>query len=679
MAEAMPCYTTAPIQDSSDTTWKFDSGSGSGSQFGTLSHPYNAEGQSLTVRWWPRSIRLQMLAGLVLVEALSIVLFAALLTREQTRNVYVRAEHRLAHQATSLALQAKEALQQGRPEWVSYSVKMMGEAPSVALAKMTDLAGKVLYASQGQPGQVQLDPAERAQIARIRNGEPRVFHFDGDRWEGVAPILAGSDLRGYAWVETDRAWDHEQLDSIRHATVIFGAIWIAASALLVLLLAHSITRPLDVLLRGTRSLMSSPEGASAQFPLPVPAHNEIGDLIEAFNRTVSSLEEQRSGLNDTLSLLDSMLAYAPIGLAFLDRDCRFVRVNQVFAGMTDVSLARLLQRTLAEVLPQPVAQQLESAVLRVFAKKEAVRDLELTGPQASSQRPWTWLASAYPVRTAPDEVRWAGVIVLDSSERKRSEETLRKTEKLAAAGRLAASIAHEINNPLEAITNLLFLMRNFCSLQEPALGYVAMAEHEARRISEITQQTLRFYRQSTHPARANMGELVDSVLALYHGKLNTLGIQVERDFDAAMDLFCFAGEVRQVVANLVANSIDAMSDGGRLMVRARRSHNWKNSAQAGVRFAIADTGCGMDAAVYSRIFEPFFTTKEVIGTGLGLWVSHEIILKSHGLVRVRSRIAGDGRSSGTVFEIFLPDDPKLFAPEARFIEDTAKVQAENPT
>ena len=609
-----------------------------------------------------------MLAGLVLVEALSIVLFAALLTREQTHNVYVRAEHRLTHQATSLALQAKEALQQGRPEWLGYSVKMMGDAPSVAIAKMTDPTGNVLYASQGEPGKVQLDPAERAQISRMSNGEPRVFRFADDRWEGVAPISAGEKLRGYAWVETDRAWDHEQLDSIRRSTAIFGCIWMAASALLVLLLAHSITRPLDVLLRGTRSLMSSPDDGSAQFPLPVPAHNEIGDLIEAFNRTVSSLEEKRAGLNETLSLLDSMLAYAPIGLAFFDRSHRFVRVNQVFASMTGVPLAGHLGRTLTEVLPQPVAQQLEEAVARVFAEKQELRDMELTGPQAASQRPWTWLASAYPVRTGPDEVRWAGVIVQDSSERKRSEETLRKTEKLAATGRLAASIAHEINNPLEAITNLLFLMRNFCALEEPALGYVAMAEHEARRISEVTQQTLRFYRQSTLPSRANMGELIDSVLALYHGKVNALGIQVERDYDAAMDLFCFAGEVRQVVANLVANAIDAMPEGGRLLVRARRSRNWRKTSQAGMRIAIADTGCGMDAAVHARIFEPFFTTKEVIGTGLGLWVSHEIIVKSHGLVRVRSRTASGGKKSGTVFEIFLPDDPSLFATEGKSLE-----------
>jgi signal transduction histidine kinase len=380
---------------------------------------------------------------------------------------------------------------------------------------------------------------------------------------------------------------------------------------------------------------------------------------------VASLEEQRSGLNDTLSLLDSMLANAPIGLAFFDRRSRFVRVNEVFAGMTEVPLSRHLGRTLPELLPQPVAQQLEDIVLRVFAEEGPVRNMELSGNGGSPSRPWTWLVSAYPVRTTPQQVRWAGVIVLDASERKRSEEALRKTEKLAATGRLAASIAHEINNPLEAITNLLFMLRNYCQLQDPALNYVAMAEHEARRITEITQQTLRFYRQSTLPTRANMAELLDSVLSLYQGRLHGLHIRVERRYDAAMDLFCFAGEVRQVFANLVGNAIDASSEGGRLEVRARRSRNWKNPAQTGVRFAVADTGSGMAPEVRERVFEAFFTTKEVTGTGLGLWVSHEIILKHRGLVHLRSRPAQSGRPSGTVFQIFLPDVPAPSEPAAQ--------------
>jgi PAS domain S-box-containing protein len=416
--------------------------------------------------------------------------------------------------------------------------------------------------------------------------------------------------------------------------------------------------------------MNSPE-QSGNFPLPVVVHNELGDLIEAFNRMVASIAEQRAGLHDTLSLLDSMLANAPIGLAFFDRRCRIVRVNQVFADMTGVPLSRHLGRTLPELLPQPVAQELETSVLRVFTTEAAVRNQELSGQAFSGQgggpsRAWTWLASAYPVRTTPQQVRWVGVIVLDASDRKRSEDALRKTEKLAATGRLAASIAHEINNPLEAITNLLFLLRNFCQLEDPALNYVTMAEHEARRIAEITQQTLRFYRQSTLPARANMSELLDSVLSLYQGRLNTLNIRVERDYDAQMDLFCFAGEIRQVFANLVGNAIDATTAGGRLVVRARRSTNWKYPGQKGVRFVVADTGSGMENAVRERVFEAFFTTKEVTGTGLGLWVSHEIILKHRGVVHVRSRTAlqGDGgvaKGSGTVFQIFFPDDSRLKA------------------
>jgi PAS domain S-box-containing protein len=606
-----------------------------------------------------------MLAGLVLLEVLSIGLFAALLIHQQTHDVFVRAQHRLAHQATSMALQAREALLQQRPDWVGLSVRMMGEAPSVAFAKVTDPAGNVLFVSSGDADQTLLNPAERAQILLMTRDESRVFNLGTDRWEGVRPIYTGADLRGFAWVETDRDWDHEALNAILRATVIFGAVWIVASALLVMWMARSISRPLATLHRGTRALTDSPE-YSGNFPLPVGVHNEIGDLIETFNRMVASIAEQRAGLNDTLSLLDSMLANAPIGLAFFDRGCRIVRVNQVFADMTGEPLSRHLGRTLPELLPQPVARELENTVLRVFSSEGPVRDLELTGQSGKLGRPWTWLVSAYPVRTNPQQVRWVGVIVLDASDRKRSEDALRKTEKLAATGRLAASIAHEINNPLEAITNLLFLLHNFCELQDPALNYVVMAQHEARRIAEITQQTLRFYRQSTLPARANMGELLDSVLSLYQGRLNTLNISVERGYDTDMDLFCFAGEIRQVFANLIGNAIDATTTGGRLVIRARRSRNWKDPSQTGVRFAVADTGAGMEPAVAERVFEAFFTTKEVTGTGLGLWVSHEIILKHKGLVRVRSRPASQNpealrMGSGTVFLIFFPDDPKLTA------------------
>ncbi len=602
-----------------------------------------------------------MLAGLVLLEALSIGLFAVLMIRQQAREAEQRAQRRLEFEAESLAVQSQEALLEERPGWVGLSVKTMGEGPTVALAKVTDPAGNALFVSKGDTDEAHLEATELAAIPQAGREGSAFLILPGNRWEAVHAIRTGGELRGFAWVEFDKSWAREQLNSLLGDTAIFGVIWIPASALLVLLMGRSISRPLKVLHRGTRALMNAPE-QSGSFPLPVAVNNEIGDLIEAFNRMVASIAEQRAGLNDTLSLLDSMLANAPIGLAFFDRRCRLVRVNQVFADMTGVGLGRSLGRTLPELLPQPAAQELENTVLRVFAAEEPVGNLELSGPGGALRRPWTWLASAYPVRTNPQQVRWVGVIVLDASDRKRNEEALRRTEKLAATGRLAASIAHEINNPLEAITNLLFLLHNFCELDVTAANYVAMAQHEATRIAEITQQTLRFYRQSTLPTRANLGELLDSVLSIYNGRLNALNIQAEREYDAALDLYCFAGELRQVFANLVGNALDASSAGGRLAIRARRSRNWKNPAQSGVRFAVADTGTGMEPEVRERAFEAFFTTKETTGTGLGLWVSQEIVAKHRGLVHLRSRTGLGGRPGGTVFQIFIPDDASLTAP-----------------
>jgi PAS domain S-box-containing protein len=627
------------------------------------------------MRFWPRSIRWQMLAALLLLEGLSISLFAALMIQQQNHDIYQRAQRRLAYEARSLALQSREAMVQNQPGWLSLSVRMMGQGPTVSRAMVTDAAGNVLYVSPGNPAQTSLAPAERAQIPLLKGEQPEAFDLGNNNWEGVGAIYTGKDLRGYAWIEYNPTLARDLLGSILDDTILFGIIWIVASAVLVFLISRTISGPIEVLHRGTRDLMSLPE-SGGKFPLPVSVQNEIGDLIEAFNRMVASLAEQRAGLNDTLSLLDSMLANAPIGLAFFDRQCRFVRVNQIFADMIGIPLSSHLGRTLPELLGQPVAQQLEDAVMRVFAEEEPIRNLEFTGPTHTEapgkhDRPWTWLASAYPVRTTAKQMRWVGVIVLDASERKRNEEALRKTEKLAATGRLAASIAHEINNPLEAITNLLFLLHNYCALQDPALNYVVMAEHEAKRISEITQQTLRFYRQSTLPGRVRMGELLDSVLGLYPARINSLKLEVERRYEAELDIFCYAGELRQVFANLVGNAIDASSANGRLILRARSSRNWKDPAQRGIRFVVADNGSGMEPAVRDRIFEAFFTTKEITGTGLGLWVSQEIIEKHRGLIHVRSRTAFMGRASGTVFQIFIPDDPNLVAPARQMVSASA--------
>ncbi len=207
----------------------------------------------------------------------------------------------------------------------------------------------------------------------MRRTASRLPAIAGNAPSPSTPRIHFAALRGS---HSTQRWMHEQLDSILRSTMIFGVIWVVASVLLVLLMGRSIARPIAVLHRGAAALMTSPEDGS-HFPLPVVVHNEIGDLIETFNRMVASLAEQRAGLNDTLSLLDSMLANAPIGLAFVDRSCRFVRVNQVFADLTGVAVSRHLGRTLPELLPQSAAKEMEGAVQRVFATEEPVRNLEI--------------------------------------------------------------------------------------------------------------------------------------------------------------------------------------------------------------------------------------------------------------------------------------------------------------
>jgi signal transduction histidine kinase len=334
-----------------------------------------------------------------------------------------------------------------------------------------------------------------------------------------------------------------------------------------------------------------------------------------------------------------------------------VRVNQFLADMNGAPIKLHLGRTIDATLPGPAAEILQKCVERVFETGEPVAQLALDTPisvDAGEER--SWLINVYPVKTTSEAVRWVGAIVVEATQRKRAEEALRKTEKLAAAGRLAASIAHEINNPLEAVTNLLYLLRHHSSLDAQAIGYIELAQHEIARVAEMTQQTLRFYRQSSSPSSANIQELLDSVVALYKGKLVALQAEVTRQGDADVELYCFAGEMRQLFANLIGNAIDALGLGGRIRLTVRRSRSWVDCTP-GVRVFVEDNGCGMTPQTRARIFEPFFTTKESTGTGLGLWVSSEILSKHKATVRVASRLDdGSSRLCGTVFMIFFPED-----------------------
>ena len=248
------------------------------------------------------------------------------------------------------------------------------------------------------------------------------------------------------------------------------------------------------------------------------------------------------------------------------------------------------------------------------------------------------------------------VLMRNITERRQAQEALRQSEKLAAVGRLASSIAHEINNPLEAVTNLVYLARAG-DLPPSAASLLDQADKELRRVSLITTETLRFHRQTSQPAKTDLAQLIDSILLLHESRLEQARITTTRKYRSHSEVLCFPSEIRQVLANLVANAIEAMSNDSRnrtLSVRLHPAKDLRNGG-SGISIAIADTGSGMTPAAKDRAFEPFFTTKEATNSGLGLWITREIVEKHRGRLRFRSRSFQPHR--GTIFTLFLPADP----------------------
>ena len=254
--------------------------------------------------------------------------------------------------------------------------------------------------------------------------------------------------------------------------------------------------------------------------------------------------------------------------------------------------------------------------------------------------------SAQPIAVG-DEVRGAVITFRDITRARLAEEALRRNEKLAAVGQLASSIAHEINNPLEAVINLLYLIRTAETLDD-IRSYALVAETELARMADITLQTLRFHRQQTSAAPAELNQTIPAVLRLYSARFMSRKISIEQRLRPTEAPMLLEGDIRQVLNNLIRNSFDAMPDGGRLIVRLAPGSDPK-SGEAGVRITVADTGAGFLPHMRDHLFEPFHTSKEITGTGLGLWISKGIMDKHRGTIAMRSR-----SGHGTVFSLWLP-------------------------
>lgn len=321
--------------------------------------------------------------------------------------------------------------------------------------------------------------------------------------------------------------------------------------------------------------------------------------------------------------------------------------ERMYGYRADEMIGRNVSRLLPPDRPQEVTE-----ILRRLRGGEKIEHFE-TSRQTKDGNTVQVSLTISPVHDEHGQVIAASTIARNITQTKMAEEALRNSERLAVAGRMAATIAHEINNPLETVTNVLYLLSRHARLDEAARQHLKIADEELRRIAQITRSTLGLYRErDTTPGTVSLSEMIDNLLMFYQRQVQSLGVKVEKHFDSSGRVIGVSGELRQVVANVMANAIDALSvTGTKLQLHVYESADWRDLGKRGIRVVVADDGPGMNAETQANLFHPFYTTKGQKGTGLGLWVSQGIINKHGGSIRLRSRT---GPRHGTCFVIFLP-------------------------
>ena len=360
-------------------------------------------------------------------------------------------------------------------------------------------------------------------------------------------------------------------------------------------------------------------------------------------RHVRLLEEREDWFRMTLtSLGDAVIA--------TDQHWNVTFLNPVAERLIGMTNAQVYGRPISEALPifsEATHKPMENPVGRVITEGRTVGLANHTLLRDTEGNMIPIEDSAAPLRDADGKLVGVVLVFRDASAERRTQEVLRKTEKLATAARLSATIAHEINNPLEAIGNLIYLAKGADGMPTAAREYLAMAEDELERVDHITRQTLGFYRESKLPGWIDMAELVDSVLRIHSNKFMTKNITVLKNIGECPPIHGLEGELKQVMANLVSNAADAVTIGGTIWVGLK-------CVEAGqyVQLTVEDDGTGIPEKNRGRIFEPFFTTKIDVGTGLGLWVSREIVERHGGTIDMASR-PGVG-TVGSVFHVHLP-------------------------
>ncbi|HKV91561.1 MAG TPA: CHASE3 domain-containing protein [Candidatus Angelobacter sp.] len=380
----------------------------------------------------------------------------------------------------------------------------------------------------------------------------------------------------------------------------------------------------------------------------------IGLVLLAFYilREMAQREKHASEIRQREEWFRVTLASIGDAVIATDQQGKVIFINPIAEDLIGIKLVVAQGQSIDKIFPifnEQTHNPVENPVAKVLQLGHVMGLANHTVLQRADGRTVPIEDSAAPIYDDQKKLRGVVMVFRDVTAEKQAQDVMRKAEKLAAAGRLAATVAHEINNPLEAVGNLIYIVRNSAGLPQEVQGYLLMAEGELERVSHITRQTLGFYRDSSVPEPVQVRSVIESVLRLYDNKMKSKGIIVELDQTECPPVLGLQGELKQLIANLVSNAADAVGPGGRIRISVNSSLRDKCK---GVEVRVADNGPGVAAENRARIFEPFFTTKKDVGTGLGLWVSKEIAERHGGSIQ----LCTDQEPSlgGAVFTVFLP-------------------------
>jgi PAS domain S-box-containing protein len=473
------------------------------------------------------------------------------------------------------------------------------------------------------------------------------YWFQNWRANLVRPIIFEGSNVGTVYIRSDLQGLIARAGTYAVILAAILAISLIAALLASRVWQRKITKPV-IGLAETARIISRDRNYALRAAAPA-SHDEIALLVGSFNEMLSEIQQRDTTLRDSERQFRTLADSLPQQAWIAGPDGFIVWFNKRWYDFSGVSETLGATEGYVEIVdPKVLPLVMENWEHSVKTGQQFEMIVPLRGKDNAYRE---FLILGVPVRDSNGKiVRWFGTNT-DVTEQRRSEEALRRTEKLAATGRLAASIAHEINNPLEALTNLVYLARKNPAKSE---SYLAIADQELDHIAEITKHTLGFYRDTTTATSVDIAAVLHEVLELYRRKIEFKNIAVKERYGANAKINGYPGELRQIFANLIANSIEAMEEKGTLTIKATLIHDGTDGNGLAVRVSLLDDGCGIDPMQMKKIFEPFYTTKKDVGTGLGLWLTQNLVEKHRGRIHVRSRV--DGAKKWTAFSVVLPQD-----------------------